>query len=120
MTFKELRTILSQVDRISVCDRDTTHYQNFLRMADVPKRYDSLYVCGIGRTVSEFYRVNEFQYSVNSGDGWLVLTPCIEIVTTPQKPEHPSDYHMPTRRVCTVPGTVEDKPTLPLDAVLKE
>lgn len=104
MTFKELRNILSQIDRISVCDRDTLKYRNFLRIEDVPKRYDSLYVCGIGMSQSEFYRVDQFRYSVTKGDGPLVLASCIEVVTTKKKPEQPSDYGMPSRRECTAPS----------------
>ena len=90
-TFGELRNILSRIDRLSICDRNTTKYRNFLRIEDVPERYDSLYVCGIGMAQSEFYRINEFEYSVKEGEGQLVLAPCIEVVTTKKKPERQSE-----------------------------
>lgn len=106
MTFRELRNMLSSFDRLSVCDRDTTNYQNFLRIADVPKQYYALYVCGIGMTASEFYRINELEYSVNEGDGQLVLAPCIEVVTVKKKPKRKTDFRFPNLRVLRVPSNI--------------
>ena len=107
MRFKELRKTLSSFDRLSICDRDTTNYQNFLRIADVPKHYDSLYVCGIGTTLSEFYRITEFEYSVEKveGEGRLVLAPCIEVVTVKKKPKSKADFRFPDLRVFRVPSS---------------
>ncbi len=82
MTFGELRNVLSKNDHLSICDRETLKYRNFLRVTDVPKRYDSLHVCGVGMTQSEFYQINEHAYSPEKGKGHVALVSCLEIVTT--------------------------------------
>ena len=77
MKFKELRTILSRTDRMSVCDKDTLSYENFDTISNVPASYDEMLVCGIGLINSEFHKDNK------SKD--ITLLPCIEIVVSTEK-----------------------------------
>ena len=58
---------------------ETMCYENFIRMQDVPDKYDDLYVYGIGMIESEFYQISKYEYSAHHGNGKLVLLPCIEI-----------------------------------------
>lgn len=39
--FGELRGVLSQVDRVSVCKKETMEYTNYLCVKDVPLKYDA-------------------------------------------------------------------------------
>lgn len=80
--FKELRTLLSIADRISVCDKKTLQYENFITVKDVPDHYNDLYVCGIGIIESEFYKINECEYSTSGKQHNLVFLPCMEIIMT--------------------------------------
>lgn len=80
--FKELRTLLSIADRISVCYKETLQYENFITVKDVPDHYNDLYVCGIGIIESEFYRINECEYSTSGNQHNLVFLPCLEIILT--------------------------------------
>ena len=54
--FRELREKLSAIDRISICNKETMQYENFLTIKDVPTIYDDLTVYGIGVIESEFYK----------------------------------------------------------------
>lgn len=74
MKFKELRTVLSLTDRLSVCDKNTFSYENFDTVSDVPTSYDEMLVCGIGLITSEFLKYSK------SKD--ITLLPCIEIVVS--------------------------------------
>lgn len=85
MKFKDLRKVLSRIDRISICDKKTLTYKNFLTINDVPKEYDSLTVLGVGLIDSEFYKVSEGVYSTKKENGELSLVPCIEVYTTGKK-----------------------------------
>lgn len=78
--FGDLRKKLSTIDRISICYKETLQYENFMTIKDVPDTYNDLTVYGIGMIESEFYKINDFEYSTDDKSGNLVLLPCIEIV----------------------------------------
>lgn len=80
--FKELRTLLSIADRISVCDKETLQYKNYITVKDIPEEYNDLYVCGIGIIESEFYKINECEYSTSGKQHNLVFLSCMEIIMT--------------------------------------
>ncbi|MGN0522863.1 MAG: hypothetical protein ACI4IG_01150 [Eubacterium sp.] len=77
MRFKELRSVLSRSDRLSVCDKNTLSYENFDTVSAVSAYYDEMLVCGIGLINSEFSKENK------SKD--ITLLPCIEIVVSTEK-----------------------------------
>lgn len=82
--FRELRSRISATDRLSICNKDTLQYKNFITINDVPALYDDLNVYGIGIIESEFYRTNDFEYSAEGSQEDLVLLSCIEVVVIPQ------------------------------------
>ena len=84
MKFRELRERLSVADRISICHKETLQYNNFITIKDVPDSYNDLTVYGIGIIESEFYKINDFEYSAEGSKENLVLLSCIEIVVIPQ------------------------------------
>ena len=80
ITFKELRNYLSVTDRLSICMMETSCYENFLFLKDVPHTYDDYYVYGIGMIESEFYQINnKYEYAVSGKQEELVLVNCMEI-----------------------------------------
>lgn len=83
--FRELREKLSTLDRISICNKETMQYKNFLTIKDVPTIYDDSTVYGIGVIESEFYKINDFEYSTKGKRENLVLLSCIEIVVIPNE-----------------------------------
>lgn len=85
ITFGELRKLISVTDRLSICYRENLKYKNFLSIKEVPKRYNTLLVCGVGTIESELYELNKYEYSAKAGKGKVVLLPCLEIVTTKLK-----------------------------------
>lgn len=84
MKFRELRERLSVADRISICHKETLQYNNFITIKDVPDSYNDLTVYGIGMIESEFYKINDFEYSAEGSKENLVLLSCIEIVVISQ------------------------------------
>ena len=81
LTFRRLRKhYLSTIDRLSICNRETLKYENFIHIADVPKKYDRYYVVGIGMIESEFYKNGTPIYSATGELKDIILLPCIEIV----------------------------------------
>ena len=82
MKFKDLCGVLYRINPISICDKETLNYENFLLVKDVPEEYDDLTVCGVGMINSEFYNIAEGVYSTDKRGGELEFIPCIEIVTT--------------------------------------
>jgi len=70
--FGELRGVLSQVDRVSLCRKETMEYTNYLSVKDVPREYDDFWVYGVGIIESEFYSCEEKED--------LVMEMCMEIV----------------------------------------
>lgn len=84
MKFRELRERLSTTDRISICHKETLQYKNFITIKDVPDLYDDLTIYGIGLIESEFYKINDFEYSAEGKSENLVLLSCVEIVVISQ------------------------------------
>ena len=78
--FKELKPFISHLERLSICMLETMQYENFIRIGDVPDKYNEYYVYGIGMIDSEFYQISKYEYSAKYKDGPLALLPCIEIV----------------------------------------
>lgn len=73
MTFKELRDrYLSNSDLLSICNKDTLVYENFVCLRNVPESYDDLYIYGIGMTYSEFPQLREGKQ----------IAPCVEIMVS--------------------------------------
>ena len=54
LTFGELRKYYDKLGRVSVCIKETLNYENFSRIAEVPDRYNDMYVYGFGIIDSEF------------------------------------------------------------------
>lgn len=84
MKFRELRERLSATERISICHKETLQYKNFITIKDVPDSYDDLTIYGIGLVESEFYKINDFEYSAEGKSENLVLLSCVEIVVISQ------------------------------------
>lgn len=80
ITFKELRSYLSKLNRLSICILETSCYENFLMLKDVPHTYDGYYVYGIGMIESEFYKVGKCDYAASGQYEDLVFVNCMEIV----------------------------------------
>lgn len=83
--FKRLRAKLSLIDRISICDKETMSYKNFITIKDVPKEYNRLYVYGIGMIESEFYKNGTPIYATTGTAENRVFLPCIEVVVEARK-----------------------------------
>ena len=85
MRFNRLRERISLIDRISICNKETLLYENFITIKDVPKEYNNWLVCGVGMTESEFYKNGT---PINSAFGKAedrILLPCIEVVVKQRK-----------------------------------
>lgn len=80
LTFKELRKYLSRIDRLSICNKETLQYKNYIYLEEVPTDYDDMYVYGVGMINSEFFQVGESQYKAEGNIEDIVLLPCIEIM----------------------------------------
>lgn len=52
--FGELRTVISRIDRLSICMKETLQYENYENISQVPEKYDDYSVYGIGMICSEF------------------------------------------------------------------
>lgn len=81
--FKELRSLISVIDRVSICMRETLQYENFTYMEKVPDKYDEYYVYGIGRILSEFEiegDPNKRDIEGNEINDKYFLGECIEIM----------------------------------------
>ena len=72
--FGEFRRYISIVDRISICIRETSQYNNYQYINDVPTRYDDYFVYGIGLVDSDF--------PINEQGTKCTFKGCIEIVLT--------------------------------------
>lgn len=82
--FEEIKKYLARNVRLSICFEDA-HYQNYLIVSDIPnKKYDNLYVYGIGLVDVEFPMDvytgphNQDVFMMSSQDD--TLEPAIEIV----------------------------------------
>lgn len=82
--FRILRKYISQIDRLSICRKETLKYENYISIKDVPDTYDDLFVCGIGMIESEFYEVHEHIYAATGNRNNLVILPCIEVMLSTQ------------------------------------
>ncbi len=51
--FKDIRNLLSRIDKISICDKESLQYNNYFNINEVPESCDELYVHGIGIIDSE-------------------------------------------------------------------
>ena len=80
LTFKELRKYLSVIDRLSICNKETMQYKNYMFLEEVPTDYDEMYVYGVGMINSEFFKAGEYQYKADGDRENLVLLPCIEVM----------------------------------------
>lgn len=80
ITFGELRNYLSVLDRLSICMLETSDYNNYIRLEDVPHIYDDYYVYGVGMIESEFYKINKCEYAASGDRKDLVLINCIEVM----------------------------------------
>lgn len=87
LTFKELRKYLSVIDRLSICNKETMNYKNYMCLEDVPESYDEMYVYGIGMIKSEFYKVGPYMYKAEGSRDELVLEECIEVMLS-DKPKY--------------------------------
>ena len=54
MRLGEIRKVISKMDLISICFKDTLSYSNYKCIDSVPDNYDDIEVYGIGVTESDF------------------------------------------------------------------
>ncbi len=80
MKFKELRKVLSRIDFLSICERETLNYKNYIKISDVPTDYDEMEVVGVGIADGEFYGDNRYDCSTDPKSGPLFFEKCLEIV----------------------------------------
>ncbi len=80
ITFGELRSYLSVIDRLSICILETMCYENFILLQDVPESYDRYYVYGIGMIDSEFYKIGKGEYAASGERKDLVFAKCMEVM----------------------------------------
>ena len=69
--FGAIRKYCSRIDRVSICMYETSQYENYELITQVPHEFDELYLYGFGGIKSEF--------PAKEGWGHLELY-CIEIV----------------------------------------
>lgn len=78
--FGELRTVISRIDRLSICMKDTLQYENFDSILQVPEKYDDCLVYGIGMISSEFSTPG-IRADMEQDDGsGIYFDNCIEIM----------------------------------------
>ena len=84
MKFKDIRPYISNIDRVSICDKDTLSYVNYQFISDVPESYDDLYLYGIGRIESEFPANKAIDAAVKQGvdptGSEIIYAECIEFM----------------------------------------
>ncbi len=92
MRFSELRKYISNIDRVSICMKDTLDYENYQFINDVPDSYNDLYVYGIGRIQSEFPirealdEAVKMKYEISEDEmDEIIYAECIEIMLS-EKP----------------------------------
>ena len=85
--FKELRSYISRIDRVSICRKESLCYENFRFITEVPTEYDEWYVYGIGMIDSEFpveaWMPESELEGRRMGNG-LFMAKCIEIMVAEQ------------------------------------
>jgi len=95
MKFGEFRKYISKIDRVSICNKDTLSYKNFMFISEVPDSFDDMYLYGIGRIDSEFRADQAPDVAVKQGidlgseEGKteIVYAPCIEIMLSEEPRE---------------------------------
>jgi hypothetical protein len=97
ITFRTLRKYISQIDRLSICRKETLEYTNYIFLKEVPDIYDDLFVYGIGMIESEFYEVHKNIYAATGDRENMVMLPCIEIMLSkePKMNYNEGDYYDP-------------------------
>lgn len=77
ITFGVIRHYCSQINRVSICMKDTLEYQNFRFIDQVPHSFDSLYLYGVGAIESEFFGEGGL---ADPSAGRLNFLPCMEFM----------------------------------------
>ena len=72
--FGEIRKYLDIISPISMCEAETTRYENFRCSKDVPDSYDDFYVYGIGLIEEVFDDI--------LNPGTKTFQPCIEVMVS--------------------------------------
>lgn len=85
MKFSRLRERISLIDRISICNKETRSYKNYITIKDVPEEYNNWLVCGVGMIESEFYKNGTPIYAAEGTAENRVFLPCIEVVVEKRK-----------------------------------
>lgn len=98
--FKRIRGLMSTIDRISMLRAETLDYENFITINDVPKKYDHLYVRGVGLIDSEFYEKQPYVYATSGTVDELRLVRCIEIVVSARNGAFIIDEYKPENIEC--------------------
>ena len=79
--FEAIRKYISKISKVSICIKETSQYDNYISIKDVPEIYDSLFVYGIGLIESEFnYNEKREHYVETNADLTFIFSVCIEIV----------------------------------------
>lgn len=76
ITFGDIRDYCSRVDKISICMLETSAYQNYHFIKDVPHDFDRYYLYGFGVIDSEFEDSIE--------EGKMLFDRCLEFVLSEQ------------------------------------
>ena len=95
MKFGEFRKYISKIDRVSICNKKTLSYENYMLISEVPDSYDDMYLYGIGRTDSEFRADQAPEVAVKlgvdlgseEGKAEMIYAPCIEIMLSDEPRE---------------------------------
>ena len=95
MKFGELRKYISRIDRLSICNKKTLSYENYMFISDVPDSYDDMFLYGIGRKDSEFRADQAPEVAVKlgvdlsseEGKAEMIYAPCIEIMLSDEPRE---------------------------------
>ena len=95
MKFGEFRKYISKIDRVSIFNKKTLNYENYMFISEVPDSYDDMYVYGIGRVDSEFCADQAPEVAVKQGidlsseegKAEIVYAPCIEITLSDEPRE---------------------------------
>ena len=89
MKFRDIRPYISNIDRVSLCDKETLSYENFQFISEVPESYDDLYLYGIGRIESEFPANQAIDAAVKQGvnpaSDEIIYADCIEFMLSKEQ-----------------------------------
>jgi len=83
LKFKELRRYISYIDRLSICLKETSRYETYLFIRDVPETFDDYYVYGIGTNHCEFVTYTDYFNGIRdieSAGQRFDIEKCIEIL----------------------------------------